>query len=100
MMCHATIMLPHQTNLELWLFAMDHAAYISNNIPKPEHKRSPIELFSKTFQAHNDHLHKFHVFGCPCYVLDLKLQDGHKIPKLNPRARRGNILESLVHTNH
>jgi hypothetical protein len=27
-----------------------------------------------------------HVFGCPVYVLDAALQDGHKIPKWSPRA--------------
>ena len=30
-----------------------------------------------------------HVWGCPCYVLDPKLQDGHKLPKWKPRSRRG-----------
>jgi hypothetical protein len=33
-----------------------------------------------------------HVFGCPVYVLDASLQDGKKIPKLNPRARLGLFL--------
>jgi hypothetical protein len=27
--------------------------------------------------------------GCPVYVLDPKLQDGQKIPKWDPRSRRG-----------
>ncbi len=31
---------------------------------------------------HHDHLNT-HVEGCPVYVLDPKLQDGQKIPKLN-----------------
>jgi len=92
MMCHATIMWPDQANLELWPFAMDHAVYVYNNLPKPDHKRSPIELLSKSFQSDYNHLHRLHVFGCPCYVLDPKLQDGHKIPKWNPRARRGQYL--------
>ena len=30
-----------------------------------------------------------HVWGYPCYVLDPKLQDGHKLPKWKPRSRRG-----------
>ena len=30
-----------------------------------------------------------HVWGCPCYVLDPKLQDGHKLPKRKPRSRHG-----------
>ena len=30
-----------------------------------------------------------HVWGCPCYVLDPKLQDGHKLPKWKPWSHRG-----------
>jgi len=33
-----------------------------------------------------------HVFGCPVYVLDPKLQDGKKLPKWSPRCRRGQYL--------
>ena len=33
-----------------------------------------------------------HVWGCPVYVLDPKLQDGKKQPKWDPRARRGMFL--------
>ena len=29
------------------------------------------------------------VWGCPAYVLDQRIQDGHKIPKWEPKARRG-----------
>jgi hypothetical protein len=32
----------------------------------------------------------FHTFGCPCYVLDLRLQSGSSmIPKWEPRAQMG-----------
>ena len=33
-----------------------------------------------------------HVWGCPVYVLDPRLQDGKKIPKWDPRVRRGQFL--------
>jgi hypothetical protein len=33
-----------------------------------------------------------HVFGCPIYVLDTALQDGHKISKWSPRACLGLFL--------
>eukprot|EP00956_Cyclotella_meneghiniana_P015936 scaffold24808_cov102-Cyclotella_meneghiniana.AAC.1 len=33
-----------------------------------------------------------HVWGCPVYVLDPKLQDGKKLPKWNRRARMGQFL--------
>ncbi len=35
------------------------------------------------------HLRHVHVWGSPCFVLDPKLQDGHKIPKFDPRSRQG-----------
>ncbi len=37
-------------------------------------------------------INRAHVFGCPVYVLDAALQDGHKIPKWPPRARLGIFL--------
>jgi len=33
-----------------------------------------------------------HVWGCPVYVLDPKLQDGQKLPKWDPRVQRGQFL--------
>ena len=38
------------------------------------------------------------MWGCPVYVLDPKLQDGHKIPKWNQRAGCGQYLG--VSPNH
>ena len=32
------------------------------------------------------------MWGCPCFVLDPKLQDGKKIPKWNNRSHRGQFL--------
>ena len=37
-------------------------------------------------------LARTHVWGCPCYVLDTKLQNNHKLPKWNKRARMGQFL--------
>ena len=33
-----------------------------------------------------------HVWGCPIYVPDAKLQDGHKLPKWSRRACMGQFL--------
>ena len=38
------------------------------------------------------YLPRQHVWGCPIYVLDPRLQDGKKIPKRDPRVRRGQFL--------
>jgi hypothetical protein len=40
---------------------------------------------------HSD-LMRTHVWGCPVYVLEPKLQDGRKLPKWNCRARMGQFL--------
>ena len=40
--------------------------------------------------AKNLILQDFHTFGCPCYVLDSRLQTNPKgVPKWDPRARLG-----------
>ncbi len=36
------------------------------------------------------------MFGCPVYVLDATLQDGHKLPKWVPRAHLGVFLGFLT----
>jgi hypothetical protein len=50
---------------------------------------APIELFTCMKFPNYNHLQRSHVWGCPVYVLDPMLQDGKKIPKWKPRARRG-----------
>jgi hypothetical protein len=35
------------------------------------------------------HIQQAHPWGCPVYVLDPRLQDGLKLPKWEPRSRRG-----------
>ena len=51
-----------------------------------------MELFTSSKFPSYAHLHRTHVFGCPAYVLDPKLQDGKKLPKWTPRSRRGQYL--------
>jgi hypothetical protein len=47
---------------------------------------TPLEVFTNTKSDHRDLQHA-HVWGCPVFVLDPRLQDGKKIPKWNRRAR-------------
>ena len=56
-------------------------------------------MWSQTRHAHDD-FRRAHVFGCPVYVLEPKLQDGKKIPKWNPRSRLGMFVGfSTVHSS-
>jgi hypothetical protein len=47
---------------------------------------APVELFTGSTFDNFEHIAKARVWGCP---VDPKLQDGNKIPKWNPRSRRG-----------
>ena len=92
MLLHSIIHWPDAASLDLWPYAMDYAAMIWNHLPKHDTKLAPIEIFTGSRLPNYDFLHRCHVWGCPTYVLDPKLQDGTKIPKWSPRARRGLFL--------
>ena len=94
MMVHAAIHWPSDgaDNICLWAFAVQHAAWLYNRLPnRLLGNRTPLEVFTKEKSDHRD-LRRTHVWGCPVFVLDPKLQDGKKIPKFNRRARMGQFL--------
>lgn len=98
MLLHMVMHWPAQADLSLWPFAMDYAVHIWNNFPKPPTLLSPVEIFSRSKFPSSLFLNRCRVWGCPAYVLDPALQDGKKLPKWQPRARRGQFLGFSV--NH
>lgn len=78
-------------DLSLWSFAVDHSAWLYNRIPQRQSGITPMEMITKCKTDHSDLL-RTHVWGCPVYVLEAKLQDGKKLPKWNRRARMGQFL--------
>ena len=52
---------------------------------------SAIEIWSRSrFEPVSETLSNFHVWGCPTYVLEAKLQKPEvNIPKWAPRSQRG-----------
>ena len=98
MLLNMIIHWPDKADVSLWPFAMDHAVYIWNHLPRKDSLLAPIEIFSSVKFSSYSHLQRLHVWGCPVYVLDPKLQDGRKLPKWDPRARRGQYLG--VSTTH
>jgi len=74
---------------DLWPFAVDYAIYMHNHLPTRDSRISPIELFTGTVFSNYNHLTRAHVFGCPVYVLDPRLQDSKSIPKWTMRSRQG-----------
>ena len=91
MMQHAHLHWPEESHVELWPFALDYACWINNHTPNHKHGWMPIELFCGT-SVDCQHLRRTRVWGCPGYVLSPTLQDGKKIPKWAPKARRGQFL--------
>ena len=73
--------------IRLWPMALEYAIWVFNRLPSMS-GFTPDEIWHKVRSDH-DELLRAHVFGCPVYVLDPKLQDGHKIPKWNHRSRVG-----------
>jgi hypothetical protein len=78
-------------DLSLWTFAVNHAAWLYNRIPQRFSGITPMEMVTNVKSDHRE-LMRAHVWGCPAYVLEAKLQDGKKLPKWNLRARMGQFL--------
>ena len=87
-MIHSAFHWPEFATVKLWPQALDYAVWVFNRLPSSTTGLSPNELWSQSRDYSHD-LRRAHVFGCPVYVLDPKLQDGGKLPKWSPRARRG-----------
>ncbi|KAL7484019.1 hypothetical protein ACHAW6_009661 [Cyclotella cf. meneghiniana] len=87
-MLHATLHWPERSFIDLWPLAMNYAVWVYNRLPQQGAGLSPEELFSG-IKCSRSSLPRAHVFGCPVYVLDPRLQDGKKIPKWDSRARQG-----------
>jgi hypothetical protein len=83
---------PEQADLELWPFALEHAAYLWNRLPRSDTRLVPHELYTSSLFVSYDHLARLHTFGCPIYVLHPRLQDGYKVPKWHPQTCRGQFL--------
>ena len=98
MVLHVAIHWPEWADLELWPFALDYAAYLWNNLPSQDTGLALIKIFSQQKMLSYEHLRWAHVWGCPTYVLDPKLQDGKKLPKWQPRSWWGQFMG--VSTSH
>jgi hypothetical protein len=86
MLLHAIEKWPDAITLDLWPFALKMAVDIHNATPG-QSGLSPEEIFTRQ-KARQDRLVDFHTFGCLVFVLDPKLQQGHKLPKWQPRSRQ------------
>ena len=91
MMIHAALRWPDQSERQLWPLALDYAVYLHNHTPREATGLSPEKIWTRSKSSHSALQHA-RVWGCPVYVLDPRLQDGKKIPKWEPRSRRGQFV--------
>ena len=98
MLLQACLDWPEAGKLELWPFALEHAVYVWNNMPRQDSKKTPWELFTGNNRENYSYLNKLHVWGCPVYVLDEPLQPGlGGKPKWSERSHVGAY---LGHSHH
>jgi len=91
-MLHAALRWPDAYDSALWPMAMQYAAGIYNEIPRGHGDVTPEELFSLMHSSHS-RLINARAWGCPAYVLEPQLRvAGGKLPKWQPRTRRGQFL--------
>jgi hypothetical protein len=100
MLHHSAFHWPSQADLQLWSFALEYSVFLWNHLLSFTIWLFPVELFSGTSEGTHGLLQHCRVLGCPVYVLDATLQEVEKIPKWNPRSRRGYFLGlSLAHSS-
>ena len=91
MIIHAAIKWPEEVDISLWPMAVDYAVYLYNRMPGRLSDVAPIEQVSGQ-RLDLGELRMARVWGCPVYVLDPKRQDGKKLPRWVPRARKGQFV--------
>jgi hypothetical protein len=90
---------PETVHFALWLYALQNAAYLHNNLPVLEDGTSRLELFSSIQVGSN--LRHVHMFGCPVFALQNVLASGSQLPSWLPRARlRLYLGPSPMHTRN
>ena len=78
-------------DLSLWSFTVKHSVWIYNSVPNARSGLTPLELITKERSDYREIL-RCHVWGCPVYVLEAKLQNDQKLPKWNRRAHLGQFV--------
>lgn len=96
---HVALRWPGFAEKNLWPMAVAHAVQMYNITPRQDTGLSPASIFTGSIQDPHV-LCNTHPWGCPVQVLEPKLKDGQKIPKWQPRARRGQYMgKSTLHAS-
>ena len=91
MMLHQALLWLEKFDMQLWPFALTHAAYLWNVIPNGGHRITPIEIYTGTKMG-NKIIRSEKTWGYSAYGLDPNLQDGKKLPKWDLLTRQGQYL--------
>ena len=87
MLFHATVHWKHGIDSSMWPMTVKYPANVYNSLPQPNNI-SPSDLFyGVRVPCHK--LPNMHVWGCPVHVLNPSLQSWKKIPRWEPRSKRG-----------
>ena len=78
-------------DISLWSFSFKNAVWLQNRLPNYHSVITPREFLAIN-KADHRYLIKSHVWGCPVFVLEPKLQNYQKIPKWNQRSCLENFL--------
>jgi hypothetical protein len=85
MILHASIHWKDRIDASLWTQVFTYDAHIYNNTPKDG--VCTEDMFTGSVVPHH-RLMDLHVWGCPLYVLDPRIQQDKKLPRWEPRSRR------------
>jgi hypothetical protein len=89
LLLHAKRMFPEYISTILWPFAVKCYEDRMNHLVHRADGRTSFETLA-SLDSSPLKVSDFHTFGCPCYVLDHRLQSGlGQIPKWEPRSRMG-----------
>jgi hypothetical protein len=89
MILHASIHWKDGIDASLWPQAVTYDTHVYNTTPK--YGVCPADIFfGSAVPRHR--LIDIHVWGCPVYVLDPKIQQGQNLPRWAPRSKRGMFL--------
>jgi hypothetical protein len=95
MVLHSSVRWKGGISKNIWPMAVDYACYVYNHMPNDK-GIAPADLFTGSMIPRHK-LKDIHVFGCPVYVLDPKLQQGKKLPRWQPRSRIGVFVGFSAH---
>jgi hypothetical protein len=85
--------------ISLWSFAVKYSVWVYNRVPNVRLGFTPLELVTRgslelvTRERSNYRdLLRCHVWGCPVFVLEAKLQNDQKLPEWNRLAWMGQFV--------